>query len=126
MDNITAISTLDGRYHKLTESLTDIFSEYGLIKHRVLVELEWLKFILSDCNFDKINSQESELINNIYQDFTIDNAKEIKNIEKVTNHDVKAVEYYIKNKLEDSNLIRIKEWVHFACTSDVINNIAYA
>ncbi|MCK5099284.1 MAG: adenylosuccinate lyase [Desulfobacteraceae bacterium] len=126
MDSIKAISTLDGRYNKLTNNLCDIFSEYGLIKHRVKIEIEWLKFILVEYNFDKINNNELKIIDKIYTDFEIIDANSIKNIEKTTNHDVKAVEYFIKEKLENSNLGRIKEWVHFACTSDDINNIAYA
>ena len=126
MDSIKAISTLDGRYSKLTNSLCDIFSEYGLIKYRIKIEIEWLKFILSECNLDKINTDELTIIDNIYKNFTSIDANEIKNIEKTTNHDVKAVEYFIKDKLENSNLSRIKEWVHFACTSDDINNVSYA
>ncbi len=126
MDSIKAISTLDGRYSKLTNSLCDIFSEYGLIKHRIKIEIEWLKFILNECNFDKINTKELQLINKIYETFNIADAKKIKEIEKRTNHDVKAVEYFIKEELETNSLGRIKEWVHFACTSDDINNISYA
>ncbi len=126
MDSIKAISTLDGRYNKLTNNLSDIFSEYGLIKHRVKIEIEWLKFILTEYNFDKINSTELEIIDKIYTSFNQTDANKIKDIEKITNHDVKAVEYYIKEQLEKSNLSRIKEWVHFACTSDDINNISYA
>ena len=126
MDSIKAISTLDGRYNKLTNNLCDIFSEYGLIKHRVKIEIEWLKFILVEYNFDKINTAELKIIDQIYRDFKIIDANKIKDIEKTTNHDVKAVEYFIKEELESSNLGRIKEWVHFACTSDDINNIAYA
>ncbi len=126
MDTIKAISTLDGRYNKLTNNLSEIFSEYGLIKHRVKIEIEWLKFILSACNLDKIEDHELAKIDTIYKNFNIDDSKEIKNIENRTNHDVKAVEYFIKNKLESLNLNRIKEWVHFACTSDDINNLSYA
>ena len=126
MDSIKAISTLDGRYFNLTSNLCEIFSEYGLIKHRVKIEIEWLKFILTEYDFDKINSKELNIIDQIYKTFTQLDANKIKNIEKVTNHDVKAVEYFIKEKLENSNLSRIKEWVHFACTSDDINNISYA
>jgi len=126
MVSIQAISTLDGRYNKLVSSLSDIFSEYGLIKHRVKIEVQWLKFILVELSFDEINSQELEIIDNIYKDFNLSSAEKIKNIEKTTNHDVKAVEYFIKQELEKANLKRLKEWVHFACTSDDINNTAYA
>ncbi len=126
MDSIKAISTLDGRYNKLTHNLGNIFSEFGLIKHRVKIEIEWLQFILTEYSFDQINKEEIETINKIYTDFNQDSANQIKEIEKKTNHDVKAVEYFIKDQLENANLSRIKEWVHFACTSDDINNIAYA
>jgi adenylosuccinate lyase len=126
MNSIKAISTLDGRYSNLTKSLSEIFSEYGLIKHRVKIETEWLKFILTKYNFDKINSNELKIIDQIYTDFNSKGANKIKDIEKETNHDVKAVEYFIKEKLENADLGRIKEWVHFACTSDDINNISYA
>ncbi|MCK5542015.1 MAG: adenylosuccinate lyase [Desulfobacterales bacterium] len=126
MDSIKAISTLDGRYSNLTNNLCDIFSEYGLIRHRVKIEIEWLKFILTEYNFDEINNNELEIIDQIYKSFKPSDANKIKSIEKKTNHDVKAVEYFIKEKLENSNLSRIKEWVHFACTSDDINNISYA
>jgi adenylosuccinate lyase len=126
MDSIKAISTLDGRYNKLTENLCDIFSEYGLIKHRVKIEIEWLKFILAECKFDTIDETELGLIDDIYKKFDVSDANKIKDIEKITNHDVKAVEYFIKDKLERCDLTRIIEWVHFACTSDDINNISYA
>lgn len=126
MDSIKAISVLDGRYSTLTRSLCDIFSEYGLIKYRVKIEVEWLKFILIEYNFDKINNNELKIIDDIYTNFEVSDAHKIKDIEKQTNHDVKAVEYFIKGRLENSNLGRLKEWVHFACTSDDINNIAYA
>jgi len=126
MDSIKAISTLDGRYSKLTNNLNDIFSEFGLIKHRVKIEIEWLKYILTKCKLDNINKNEILSIDKIYDDFSTTDAKQIKEIEHTTNHDVKAVEYFIKDKLELSNLGRLKEWVHFACTSDDINNIAYA
>ncbi|MCD4741042.1 MAG: adenylosuccinate lyase [Desulfobacteraceae bacterium] len=126
MDSIKAISALDGRYSTLTRSVCDIFSEYGLIKYRVKIEIEWLKFILIEYNFDKINNNELKIIDDIYTDFEVSDANKIKDIEKKTNHDVKAVEYFIKDRLENFNLGRLKEWVHFACTSDDINNIAYA
>ncbi len=126
MDSLKAISTLDGRYSGLTNSLSDIFSEFGLIKHRVKIEIEWLKFLLAELKFDEISNNEIKLIDKIYTDFKLFDAQHIKKIEQKTNHDVKAVEYFIKEKIEALNLGRLKEWVHFACTSDDINNIAYA
>lgn len=123
---LNAISVLDGRYSDLVESLRDIFSEYGLIKHRVFVEIEWLKFILNDLEFSLLSADETESVNSIYSGFNRESALLVKQIEKTTNHDVKAVEYYIKQELEKRGLSRIKEWVHFCCTSEDINNTSYA
>ncbi len=123
---ITALTALDGRYARLTTEIADIFSEYGLIKHRVFVEVEWLKFILTDLKLDTLDPSDITLLDKIADSFNVDDAQAVKEIEKKTNHDVKAVEYFIKDKLDDSGLGRIKEWVHFACTSDDINNTSYA
>lgn len=126
MKRLMALSVLDGRYATLTEELRNTFSEYGLIKHRILIETQWLKFLLKDLNMVKINNSDIKKIDAIAADFTIESALEVKKIEKTTNHDVKAVEYYIKKKLTESGLRKIKEWVHFSCTSEDINNTAYA
>jgi adenylosuccinate lyase len=123
---IDALTALDGRYARLTKELCDIFSEYGLIKQRVIVEIEWLKFILFDLKLAQTKDITTKEIDNIVKNFNTEDARTIKNIEKKTNHDVKAVEYFIKDKLELSGLSDIKEWVHFACTSDDINNTSYA
>jgi len=130
MESIKALSVLDGRYKRLTSELVDIFSEYGLIRHRVQVEIEWLKFILTDL---KLALLDGTLYENrvddmdvILNDFNEKDALRIKEIERTTNHDVKAVEYFIKEKLDQKGLGDIGEWVHFACTSDDINNTAYA
>ncbi len=123
---INSLSALDGRYAGLTEEFADIFSEYGLIKHRVFVEIEWLKFILWDLKLTHLEKSNLKQINNIVKTFDINDAAKVKDIEKKTNHDVKAVEYFIKDKLDLLKLGAIKEWVHFACTSDDINNTSYA
>ncbi len=123
---ITALTALDGRYAKLTNSVADIFSEYGLIKHRVFVEIEWLKFILFDLKLAPCDELNTKKIDTIANNFNVEDAQAVKEIEKTTNHDVKAVEYFIKDKLDALGLSDIKEWVHFACTSDDINNTAYA
>lgn len=123
---IKALSVLDGRYSKLTGELCEIFSEYGLIKHRVEVEIEWLKFILNDLKLAGKNLSFLDKLDRIKDDFKESDALEVKKNEKKTNHDVKAVEYFIKDKLIQSGLSDISEWVHFACTSDDINNISYA
>ncbi len=126
MNTIKALSVLDGRYAEKTIELTEIFSEFGLIKHRVFVEIEWLQFIINDLKLTNINITDSDNLNKIAHEFNESDAIIVKGIEKTTNHDVKAVEYFIKNRLEESGLGKIKEWVHFACTSDDINNISYA
>ena len=123
---INALTALDGRYARLTTRFADIFSEYGLIKHRVFVEIEWLKFILTDLKLESFADLNIEALDNIAQAFDKDDALKVKEIEKQTNHDVKAVEYFIKNKLDLLGHSNIKEWVHFACTSDDINNTSYA
>lgn len=123
---IDALTALDGRYAKLTKELSDVFSEYGLIKERVFVEIEWLKFILFDLKLAQTNNIETQKLDAIKENFCLKDAEKIKEIEKKTNHDVKAVEYFIKEKLELEGLSDIKEWVHFACTSDDINNTSYA
>lgn len=123
---INALTALDGRYAGLTTEIADVFSEFGLIKHRVFVEIEWLKFILSDLKFAQFEDAYTEKLDSIAKDFDLEDARKVKGIEKKTNHDVKAVEYFIKDKLELLGLSEIKEWVHFACTSDDINNTSYA
>jgi len=123
---INALTALDGRYARLTKEFADVFSEYGLIKYRVFVEIEWLKFILTDLKLATFKDLNTDLLDTIAQTFDQEDALEVKEIEKKTNHDVKAVEYFIKNKLDESGFSHIKEWVHFACTSDDINNTSYA
>jgi len=126
MKTIKAITSLDGRYAGLTHELADIFSEFGLIRHRVQVELEWLKFIITDLKLVPMDGLDLRPIDDILTTFDCSDAEQVKNIEKKTNHDVKAVEYFIKDKLDAAGLAHIREWVHFACTSDDINNTAYA
>lgn len=124
--SLKSLSVLDGRYEKMTAELKDIFSEYGLIRQRIYVELEWLKFIIQDLQLTTTEAGTIEKLESIIESFSESDAKKIKEIEKTTNHDVKAVEYFIKEKLVELNLSDIMEWVHFACTSDDINNISYA
>jgi len=126
MDSIEAISVVDGRYSRYTNKLKEIFSEYGLVRHRVFVEIQWLKFLFVELGFETVGTDDLEKIDSIYSEFDSGSALVVKEIEKETNHDVKAVEYYIKQKLEKAGLDRLKEWVHFACTSDDINNTSYA
>ncbi|MBU8910517.1 MAG: adenylosuccinate lyase [Desulfobacterales bacterium] len=123
---INALTALDGRYARLTTEFADVFSEYGLIKYRVFVEIEWLKFILADLKLAPFDDLNIEKLDTIARTFDLEGARKVKEIEKQTNHDVKAVEYFIKDQLDLSGLSEIKEWVHFACTSDDINNTSYA
>ncbi len=126
MESIQAISVFDGRYRRYTKELNDIFSEYGLIKHRIFVEIQWLKFLFEELAFEKVSKEDIRRIDSIFSDFDALSAVKVKEIEKETNHDVKAVEYFIKQKLTEMGLAHLKEWVHFACTSDDINNTSYA
>lgn len=126
LNTLNSISVLDGRYSGKVEELRDIFSEFGLIKHRVYVEIEWLTFILNDLGLAPLTKNETESVKSIFNGFNRESGQLVKQIEKTTNHDVKAVEYYIKGELEKRDLGKIKEWVHFCCTSEDINNTSYA
>lgn len=129
LDELTAISPLDGRYRRKVEVLAPYFSEYALMKYRVQVEIEYFIDLL-DSKFTQIHPLQADQIaflQRIYQHFTLDQAKRIKEIEQQTNHDVKAVEYFIKEQLEESEtggLAAKKEFVHFGLTSQDINNTA--
>ena len=126
LDALTAISPVDGRYRTKTESLAPFFSEYGLIKYRVLVEVEYF-IALCELPLPQLsgfdNSRFSEL-RKIYEEFTTEDACRIKTIEKTTNHDVKAVEYFLKEKFEVLGLKDSMEFIHFGLTSQDINNTA--
>ena len=126
MEKLTALTVLDGRYSRLTEELKDIFSEYGLIRHRLLVEVKWLRFLVENLKVAEVPEGAVEKIESIAKNFTAEKAQRVKEIEATTNHDVKAVEYYIKEELDTLGLSAIREWTHFACTSDDINNTAYS
>jgi len=123
LTTLSAISSIDGRYRKQVQHLDDYFSEYALIKYRVLVEIEYL-FMLSKKKFFKLSDKATKHLNKIKADFGLEDAQEIKQIEYTTNHDVKAVEYFIKQELEKIGEKDVKEWVHFALTSQDINNTA--
>ncbi len=129
MTKVSLITPLDGRYARLTGELSDIFSEFGLIRHRVQVEVEWLKFIITDLKLNQVQGEESDLdlsaLDSIVDGFDVNDAERVKEIESKTNHDVKAVEYLIKEKMDKAGLGAIREWVHFSCTSEDINNTAY-
>ncbi|MFT3948041.1 MAG: adenylosuccinate lyase [Agriterribacter sp.] len=118
---LTAISPIDGRYRNQVQHLDQYFSEYALIRYRILIEIEYF-IALADKKFFKLTAPQVKSLKTIYTDFTPEKAIEIKEIEKTTNHDVKAVEYYIKKQLDAINLSAIKEWAHFGLTSQDINN----
>lgn len=127
---LKAISPIDGRYANKTSALNDIFSEYGLIAARVLIEVKWLQSLASAPQIEELTPFSTTIIaelDKIVSDFSEDDAETIKSIEATTNHDVKAVEYFLKSKLEDiDGLTEAKEFIHFACTSEDINNLSHA
>ena len=130
LTNLTAISPIDGRYLNKTNVLQPLLSEFALMKYRLLVEIEWLK-ALAACDEIKeipsLNQTAVTFLDNIYTNFSVENAKAIKKIEQSTNHDVKAVEYFLKQQISSLPELNIyKEFIHFACTSADINNLAYA
>ena len=127
---LTAISPVDGRYGPKVSALRPIFSEFGLIHHRVQVEVRWLQALATDKAIEEVPSLSAaanSLLDTIVTDFNKDDAARVKDIESTTNHDVKAVEYFLKEKISgNAELEAISEFIHFACTSEDINNLAYA
>jgi len=127
---LTAISPIDGRYGSKTKQLRDIFSEYGLIRFRVLVEVRWLQQLSQHSQITEVkpfSDKANTLLNNLVDNFSIEQAQRIKEIESTTNHDVKAVEYFIKESIADNaELNAVSEYIHFACTSEDINNLSHA
>ncbi|WP_439106905.1 adenylosuccinate lyase [Congregibacter sp.] len=127
---LTAVTPLDGRYASKTRPLADMFSEYGLIRRRVVVEVHWLLALSREPAITEVpplSPQAVTRLQGIADNFSVDDAADIKAIEATTNHDVKAVEYFIKQRFEsDEELQRISEFVHFACTSEDINNLSHA
>ncbi|HSN61914.1 MAG TPA: lyase family protein, partial [Ferruginibacter sp.] len=120
---LTAISPIDGRYNKASNQLATYFSEYALIKYRLHVEVEYF-ILLGEKKFFKNNASLNKQLRLVVNDFSLEDATVIKNTEAITNHDVKAVEYFLKNKLEELGAGAVKEWVHFGLTSQDINNTA--
>jgi adenylosuccinate lyase len=120
---LTAISPIDGRYARIAKDLTDYFSEYALMKYRLKVEVEYL-ILLSEKKFFKLGTKEKQSLLDMVSSFSLDDAQQIKDTEKITNHDVKAVEYFIKKRLDEIGAGKLKEWVHFGLTSQDINNTA--
>ena len=127
---LTAISPIDGRYADKTADLRPIFSEYGLIRHRVQVEVRWLQALARHPGIPEVpplSEAALRLLDGLVENFTVADAQRIKDIERITNHDVKAVEYRLKEKIAgNAELEGVSEFIHFACTSEDINNLAYA
>jgi len=130
LTELTAISPVDGRYGSKTTDYQAIFSEYGLIRHRVLVEVRWLQALAKEEAIKEVpplGEHADNLLNDIVEKFSVEDAQRVKNIERTTNHDVKAVEYFLKEKITgNKELEAISEFIHFACTSEDINNLSHA
>ncbi|MDJ0712589.1 MAG: adenylosuccinate lyase [Woeseiaceae bacterium] len=130
VSTLRALSPADGRYADKVNSLRDIFSEYGLIRFRVLVEVRWLQRLADEQQIAELGPPSSvmkDILNNIVDEFSLDDAERVKAIETTTNHDVKAVEYFIREKLGDGpETDALKDFLHFSCTSEDINNLSYA
>ena len=127
---LRALSPVDGRYADKVGALRDILSEYGVIRYRVLVEVRWLQWLADEpgvAEFSPLSSVMKDVLNHIVDDFNANDAERIKKIEATINHDVKAVEIYIRERVGDGTDVRsIGDFIHFACTSEDINNLAYA
>ncbi|MDO5356242.1 MAG: adenylosuccinate lyase, partial [Conchiformibius sp.] len=130
IDPIFALSPLDGRYAAATESLRPVFSEYGLMKARVRVELEWLKALAAAPQIAEVppfSAATVSEIDTVMRDFDLNDAAAVKAIEATTNHDVKAIEYWLKQRFADNaEIAAAAEFIHFACTSEDINNLSHA
>lgn len=126
LNSLTAISPVDGRYRSKSAGLDEYFSEFALIRYRVKVEVEYF-IALCELPLPQLadfNHKYFPTLRSFYENFTVENAQEIKDIEKVTNHDVKAVEYFLKRRFDELDLKRFKEFIHFGLTSQDINNVA--
>lgn len=127
---LSAISPIDGRYGDKSAELRTIFSEFGLLKYRVIVEIRWLQKLASApaiVEVPEFSQQATDFLDAIAKNFSLEDAQRIKDIERTTNHDVKAVEYFLKEKVaNNAELHAVNEFIHFACTSEDINNLSHA
>ena len=130
LSSLTAVSPIDGRYGGKTDMLRTIFSEFGLIRYRVMVEVRWLQQLSAHTDITEVphfSDGANAVLNGLVDNFTLEHAERVKEIERTTNHDVKAVEYLIKEVIADNaELQAVSEFVHFACTSEDINNLSHA
>lgn len=125
LNSLLAISPIDGRYRNITENISEYFSEYAFIKYRVFVELDWLNYLLHIKEIYPEGKDYTSIFEEIKSKFDLKETERVKEIESKTNHDVKAIEYYVREKLEEYSLEEFCYLVHFACTSEDINNTAY-
>lgn len=130
LNPLNSISPIDGRYQKKTSALSPYFSEYALIYYRLLVEIHWLKSLAANPDITEVpelNAKSEKFLTEILANFNEQDAEKVKEFERQTNHDVKAIEYYLKDKLDAcDDLKQYSGFIHFACTSEDINNLAYA
>ncbi|RLA40456.1 MAG: adenylosuccinate lyase [Gammaproteobacteria bacterium] len=130
LSSLTAVTPIDGRYGSKTIALRGAFSEFGLIKNRLLVEVRWLQFLAEHPDIEEVNTLSTsaqQFLEDLLKHFDEQQAQLIKNIEQTTNHDVKAIEYYLKDRFKTMpELLAISEYVHFSCTSEDINNLSHA
>nr|WP_298412736.1 adenylosuccinate lyase [uncultured Halomonas sp.] len=130
LSSLTALSPVDGRYGNKTDTLREHFSEFGLIRARVTVEVRWLECLAAHAGIQEVPALSSDakaFLDRLIAEFSVDDAQCIKDIERTTNHDVKAVEYFLKEKIAaHAELQAMSEFIHFACTSEDINNLSYA
>ena len=129
LDTLTAVSPIDGRYAGKCAELREVFSEYGLVKRRVQVECAWLEALcdakaIRECR--ALTAAERKALRGLATGFSVEDARRVKEIERTTNHDVKAVEYFLKEKVKGTSLESRSEFIHFACTSEDINNMSHA
>ena len=129
LNNLTAISPVDGRYSSKTVELRPFFSEFALMKYRLRVEIEWFIFLSLEKNIKDLpplSKIEIKKLRSIYENFSLKDSKRVKTIENKTNHDVKAIEYFLKEQVKDFKFSKYSEFIHFACTSEDINNLSYS
>ena len=131
LSNLTALSPLDGRYGSKAEPLRDYLSAAALIRYRTLVEIRWLKYLAEESTIiglPKLDTDVNTALDSIIKNFSLKDAKKVKDLESQTNHDVKAIEYFLIEKLSDSQNLsnKLESYIHFACTSEDINNLSYA
>ncbi|HKM38101.1 MAG TPA: adenylosuccinate lyase [Thiopseudomonas sp.] len=130
LTSLTAVSPVDGRYGSRTSALRPIFSEYGLIRNRVLVEVRWLQRLAAHASITEVapfSDTANAALNKLAEDFQLEHAERVKEFERTTNHDVKAVEYLLKEQAQKlPELAKVTEFIHFACTSEDINNLSHA